>query len=544
MSTSHIDCWNASEPPSPNPTPADGTLLFHALPSLLVVAAIGLASRARRLSWPRGSLVQRYRWLTLPGRREEEDAKAYREQTQRHLISQHERYGDIFMQRRAGQPVLFVRSPAGVKAVLMSADFGKVWVTGEAARQPPTVAEYVHNLVQPLLVDPLFSKKGNSNANSDVRTLMSPLFQGSRLFAAGFAAEVEKALDKWPADGHEVDALQLVHDAIRGALYHAIAGSAADALHAIATPSFHQALDHFVARYTQPGHEQRMTAADEEIMTTLHAAAIRVVGSLRARRAAPAGACAMPSDALAAIMLDGGYSDEDCAAVIVNVVIAGAEAPASSLAHTLRELARQPELQEQLRAEVHAAGWAGALVATAHADKGAAAEATTAADEPRDGGVLAALAAMPLGKACVIEGLRVFAPATLVKRQALCDTLVDGVFVPRGTVVELCITAAHQDPKQFEAPLAFNPHRANKGVIGSERAYMPFSGGRRGCPGRPLALTMERVALAAVIHRFRLAPAEGAERPREMAEAAEEDERVRKFILWPAKGVLIRVHQA
>ena len=43
-----------------------------------------------------------------------------------------------------------------------------------------------------------------------------------------------------------------------------------------------------------------------------------------------------------------------------------------------------------------------------------------------------ALERLPYTKSTVLEGLRLFAPATLVKRQALCDAEVDGFMVPKG----------------------------------------------------------------------------------------------------------------
>ena len=516
--------------------------------ALVVVILMAVGPPALFELFPQCALARRCRWALLPGAGEEEDTQAYSEDTHAHLVAKHECYGDTFVQRRRGQKVLFVRSPRAVKDVLMSNDFGKVWQTGEqASSSAPALAEYVHNLVLPLLVDPLFSKKGNATANSDVRTMMAPLFQGSGIFATGFATEVNKALDIWP-DGEEIDALALVHDAIRGALYHAIAGAAADQLHAVATPVFHQALDYFVTRYRQPGHDQKVTPADEKVMTALHLAAIAVVGRLRALHAAAANqsedadGTPMPPRALAAIMLSMGFTDEEVAAVIVNTVIAGAEAPASALAHTLRELSRRPELQQQLRTEVASAGWAEVAAA-----ERAAAERTEA---PKTGAAArwaeemgAALEKLPLGKACVLEGLRLFAPATLVKRQALRGTHVDNTYVPEGTFVELCVTAIHSDPKQFEEPEVFDPQRNGfRAAIGSTAAFMPFSGGRRGCPGRPLALTMMRVTLACILNRFRLEPSlDKPPPPTTGTMHADAEERVRKFIVWPANGVHLRV---
>ena len=69
---------------------------------------------------------------------------------------------------------------------------------------------------------------------------------------------------------------------------------------------------------------------------------------------------------------------------------------------------------------------------------------------------------------------------------------------------------------------------------------MPFSGGHRRCPGRTLALTMMRIALASIVSKFELLPAAAARtEPKDVAH-------VRKFVEWPADsdGVPLRLVRA
>ena len=221
-----------------------------------------------------------------------------------------------------------------------------------------------------------------------------------------------------------------------------------------------------------------------------------------------------------ALMLDAGCTDSEAAAVVVNTVIAGAEAPASALAHTLLELGRNRVEQDKVRAEVmDVAGPVGA---------------------PSEH-----LSNLPYVKSTVLEGLRLYAPATLVKRQALVDAEVDGVGkVPKGTVVELCVTAIHADPNQFADPMAFRPNREGPvvaAILGKERCFMPFSGGLRGCPGRYLAVTMLHTALASIVQRFHIEADPSA--PDHTVATGELDEaaRVRKFALWPKAGLPIKL---
>ena len=263
-----------------------------------------------------------------------------------------------------------------------------------------------------------------------------------------------------------------------------------------------------------------MSKEDEAAMEGLRAAALKCVAEFRADCTAAGGDAG--NHTLLAILMSEGFSDAECAAVLCNVVIAGAEAPASALAHTLRELASRPELQTRLKDEIGAA---------------------VGEDDPAT-----ALSQLELVKNCVLEGLRLFAPATLVKRQALTDATVDGVAVPAATVVELCITAIHRDEKQFDEPLDFNPERAGLvalPLVGRERAYMAFSGGLRGCPGRPLALTIMNIALAKCMQRFQLEPAsvtpakKGAAAVGKAAASC-----VCKFVEWPTAGVPVRLERS
>ena len=78
---------------------------------------------------PSKVLAARLRWAFLPGP-SAEDEVAYNTDNHKHLTALHEQYGDTFVaRRRNGKKVLFVRSPASVRGVLLSEHFGKVWAT-------------------------------------------------------------------------------------------------------------------------------------------------------------------------------------------------------------------------------------------------------------------------------------------------------------------------------------------------------------------------------------------------------------------------------
>lgn len=450
------------------------------------------------------------------------DTAALAKDRHRHLLSLHDKYGDSFVYPYNGTDVLFARGPSAIRMVLNSRDFGKVWQadSGNTALNAQTETEhavYVHNLVQPLLPDPIFGKKGSHK--SDRRTLLQPFFSNPAMFAKGFEASFEAMLSKWNAD-KEVDALKISHDLLRVGLYYALAGDACGSLDKLTTAAFENALQYFVGRYQDPDHNPDPTSEDQMMMSKLREASEQFVAEFRkAQRVSSSeekGCSEEKAPFMLGLMLDAGCTDAEMAAILVNVVIAGAEAPASALAHTLQELAAQPLLQQRLRDEMRTAGCSSPSASAAEL-----------------------LDSLPFGKACVLEGLRLFAPATLVKRQALSDVVVDGFAVPSGTVVEICVTAAHNDEKQFANPSVYDPDRvglASAGIIaGKDRCFMPFSGGRRGCPGRAVALTMMRIALAGVLQRFELLPVAGKRR------AVDETVRVSKFVEWPSAGIPIKL---
>merc|ERR1711871_1648508 len=150
------------------------------------------------------------------------------------------------------------------------------------------------------------------------------------------------------------------------------------------------------------------------------------------------------------VMSAAGNTDEQMAAVVINAIIAGAEAPASTLAHLLQEMAFNPSLQAALAAEVAAVAPAGTEV-------------------------LDVLDELELVDNCVMEALRFFAPATLVQRGAIKPTQLGGYQLPAGTVVGICITAVQRAPEVQENPWTFEPRRKpNLTVLKSDNCFATF----------------------------------------------------------------------
>jgi cytochrome P450 len=95
------------------------------------------------------------------------------------------------------------------------------------------------------------------------------------------------------------------------------------------------------------------------------------------------------------------------------------------------------------------------------------------------------------------ETLRIESPVKADFRLAREDTTVGGVDVPAGTPVMLLNGAANRDPGQFECPTEFRLDRP--GV----RSHLAFGRGIHSCPGGPLARVEGRISLERILDRTR-----------------------------------------
>jgi cytochrome P450 len=93
------------------------------------------------------------------------------------------------------------------------------------------------------------------------------------------------------------------------------------------------------------------------------------------------------------------------------------------------------------------------------------------------------------------EGLRWDAPLTGISRIATEDVELDGVPLPAGTPVNLCLGAANRDPARHERPDEFD-------IFRKPRPHMAFGFGNHICLGMHLARMETVVAMNAVLDRL------------------------------------------
>lgn len=195
-----------------------------------------------------------------------------------------------------------------------------------------------------------------------------------------------------------------------------------------------------------------------------------------------------------------GVTDEDVAGNVFTLLLAGEDTTANTMAWMVWLLHGHPEAAAQARAEVDTV-------------LGAAASLHDVSQ----------LQALRVVEACAHETMRLKPVAPFITAQALQDTVIAGVQVPRGTPVMCLMRPGGLDGATFAQPQAFEPRRwlggqgAAQAMGSARRATMPFGAGPRMCPGRYLALAEIKLVAAMLLAHFDIesVQADGGGEPRE-----------------------------
>ncbi|CAO2630599.1 Cytochrome P450 3A31 [Lemmus lemmus] len=106
------------------------------------------------------------------------------------------------------------------------------------------------------------------------------------------------------------------------------------------------------------------------------------------------------------------------------------------------------------------------------------------------------------------ETLRLYTIFHRLERVCKQDVKMDGVFIPKGSIVMIPIFSLHRDPQYWPEPEEFRPERFSKENKGSidPYVYMPFGNGPRNCIGMRFALMNMKLALTKVLQNFSFQP--------------------------------------
>jgi cytochrome P450 len=181
-----------------------------------------------------------------------------------------------------------------------------------------------------------------------------------------------------------------------------------------------------------------------------------------------------------------GMNEKQLRDEVMTLLLAGHETTASALTWTFYLLAQNPDVEEELLAELR--------------------------DVLRGRmPVYEDLAKLRFTESVVRESLRLYPPAWAMGRQCAEDCVIGGYDVPRSTTIYMSQWVVHHDARYFEQPDEFRPGRwAEEFHRKLPRfAYFPFGGGPRVCIGASFAMMEATLLLAGILSRFRLALAPG-----------------------------------
>ena len=423
------------------------------------------------------------------------DVTAYNTRTRQYLVDLHDRYGDTFVMDMTNvtrpseegktAPVVFVRGATEVRRVLQDTTFVKTRGPGYTAG----AGSYTSNLVMPILSGTMFNNIQVQSAHPE-RIASRKFFTAGPLFASGYANACDRCLDDWAERDVKFNVLHASKDLAVSMLLTCCVGVGASAI--IEPPiraAFERAGRHFEEAYGDVKHSMSLCADDEAVMLELQALGQVAVRQWKSYHAARPGllADAAEKHSLFALLHSSKASDRDMGDTLINSIIAAGEAIAIGVAQTLHQLTRNPGLLERATTEVH--------------------ELLSREGESFVHSV--ATGALPFVEQCLLEAMRVAAPATIVTRANTETVSIGGFTFAPNTGFAVCIPAAHFNECAFSDAQAFKPERGsalNYTVMDRQRPFLAFSAGYRGCPGKHVAMVSMRVALAKILLKFALAP--------------------------------------
>lgn len=165
-----------------------------------------------------------------------------------------------------------------------------------------------------------------------------------------------------------------------------------------------------------------------------------------------------------------------------NIYFAGHESTAVAASWCLILLALHPEWQARIREEI--------------------------AQVCSDGGQIDADSLPKLKTVTMViqEVLRLYPPAAFVSREALQETQIGHIVVPKGVCLWTLIPTLHRDPEIWGTDAnEFNPQRFANGILKAcklPQVYIPFGLGPRLCLGRNFAMVQLKIVISLIISNF------------------------------------------
>lgn len=232
----------------------------------------------------------------------------------------------------------------------------------------------------------------------------------------------------------------------------------------------------------------------DRAVAAVHGQISEVIAACRTRLAAEPARLEAPTNFLEAMIAaketEGlPFSDEDIIANVFTLLLAGEDTTANTLAWAVKHFIDHPALFARARAEAN--------------------EVLGEARLPPDH---ATAERLPFIEAFANETMRLKPVAPLQIMETKEAVEVAGVRLPARTGIVLLHRRIATDGGHFARPLDFDPDRwleRRELSAHNPKAFMPFGGGPRFCPGRNLALLEIRVVLSMLVRNFDVELANG-----------------------------------
>jgi cytochrome P450 len=406
--------------------------------------------------------VRAERSVTMPFPRGETSLSAKRtrrffEDPLGELLAAYTRYGPLFTLRIFHGNSVFMLGPEANHYITVSHASNFSWRDG-----------HMGDLI-PLLGDGLLTIDGDFHRRS--RRIMLPAFHHERIsaMAESMLTEIDAALASF-GDGARIDLYARTRRLALRIAMRALFGLDPDTANARmdVAARFEQGLGFYSREYwlqvlRGPGSPfARMQTARREIDEIL----FREIAARR-RSAGGSDGAAGGEDILSLLIEatdeDGArLSDQQIRDEVMTLLFAGHDTTTSTVAFMFYELARHPEVVQQLREE----------------------QERVLGDAPPTAAQLMG-DAMPVLEMVTDETLRMYPPAWVGARRSIEPFEFAGQVVPGGVPVNYSSWVSHHLPDVFEQPEEFRPERfapAAKAAL-PKGAYVPFGAGSRICIG-------------------------------------------------------------
>ncbi|KAF4994718.1 hypothetical protein FDECE_13025 [Fusarium decemcellulare] len=173
-------------------------------------------------------------------------------------------------------------------------------------------------------------------------------------------------------------------------------------------------------------------------------------------------------------------SEQELETEIMEIMLASSDTTATTVTYGLYELAKNSQVQEQLRAALR-----------------------DQIPDPADM-TLEKLEAVPYLDWTVKEMLRTHPtlPSLLERVVPVEGAQIAGYHVPGGSIIGMSAWTMNKSPDVFPEPLAFRPERWENSTPEMTANMLSFSTGPRSCVGQNLAITQTRIHIGTILRNF------------------------------------------